>query len=667
MGEVYEATHERIAGRYAVKLSHGSMSSPEERARFDREAKVTSQLRHPNIVKVIDFNLAPDGRPFLAMEFLEGVDLAEELSRNGSMRLSRVLGILRQVASALEYAHGQGIVHRDLKPQNIFITPRPDSQSEFVTVLDFGISKVRTASVKLTQDKSQLGTPQYMAPEQVEGRIADIDERTDQFALAAIAYELLTNQPAFDGDSALVVMKRIAGGPRPKLRVQEPAMPASVENAILRGLAIERGKRFANLRDFLEALGRDGNAQANTATLVRREPLQSPARRWLWLAAGVGAFALVGGAGYWAGRSPAPIPPPPAKTPVEPEASEPGPVVSPPVGPESLVPGSVAPGPPMPAPAGPAVPAPPERASAEPEPARRASAVSPLAKRAPSGRTPPETTITETAALAEPGIRPNPSWPLFVETFKGPDAGKYRASVMKSVLKAGFDVVSDKRMLLVENDLGLLAVSDSYSSVARELNLRAFVSGIITGGPRPKARVLVRDPNGKPIGGQIFQATSAAKLMEMVSAGAGRKVASVVGLTAGGATAASGNFPPPGDAAPSQIKGVLEKLNDLDRQALQDYAANDFESARINWREAITVAGRAGLAADPIMARIWANLGALYINGFRDPAKGEKSLVVAVKIMPTIQPSDQLRSPAVTVALSAAAAAPAQSVQAPPP
>jgi hypothetical protein len=132
---------------------------------------------------------------------------------------------------------------------------------------------------------------------------------------------------------------------------------------------------------------------------------------------------------------------------------------------------------------------------------------------------------------------------VVVEAFKGPAADKYRIAVMKSVYREGIDVIPDKQLIKVEADLGLQRVADSYSGIARELKLTGFVSGIITGGRRPKARIIVRNADGKPIGGQIFQATSAPKLIAMVSAGAGTKVSAVLGST-------------PGDAATNEAEAV---------------------------------------------------------------------------------------------------------------
>ena len=146
MGELYEATHLRLAGRYAIKVLLPELAGiGEVIARFQREAEITSSLRHPNIVSVIDFNSTPDGRAFLVMEFLEGRDLgATSLAWRDDGRADAV--DLDQVVSALSAAHAHDVVHRDLKPQNLFVVPLPGDGREIVKVLDFGISKMREAA-----------------------------------------------------------------------------------------------------------------------------------------------------------------------------------------------------------------------------------------------------------------------------------------------------------------------------------------------------------------------------------------------------------------------------------------------------------------------------------------------------------------------------------------
>ncbi len=164
MGEVYEAAHTRLTGRYAVKvLHHHWAGDPRAIVRFGREAQITSGLRHPNIVAIIDFDYTPAGSPYLVMEFIEGVELATVIANQAPLQPDRVVRIVDQIASALTAVHARNIVHRDLKPQNIFLVPGERPGDERVKLVDFGISKVRAASVVLTGERAVLGTPQYMA------------------------------------------------------------------------------------------------------------------------------------------------------------------------------------------------------------------------------------------------------------------------------------------------------------------------------------------------------------------------------------------------------------------------------------------------------------------------------------------------------------------------
>ena len=191
MGAVYEGTQLRLGKRVAVKLLARELSSNQEAlARFRREAEVTSQLGHPHIVQVFDFGTAPTGEPYLVMEYLEGEDLDQRIRRSGRLPLATTVSVVKQVASALSSTHARGIVHRDLKPANIFVL-EIEGETDFVKVVDFGISKVRAASVRLTGASAVMGTPNYMSPEQALGQIDEIDHRTDQWSLACIAYEML--------------------------------------------------------------------------------------------------------------------------------------------------------------------------------------------------------------------------------------------------------------------------------------------------------------------------------------------------------------------------------------------------------------------------------------------------------------------------------------------
>ena len=284
MGELYEATHLRLSGRYAVKVLLPQFAAYEEViARFQREAEITSGLRHPNIVSVLDFNTTPDGRAFLAMEYLEGHDLASEIQQAGQMPLERVIDITGQVVSALSAAHAHGVVHRDLKPPNIFVSPLAGDGRDILKVLDFGISKMREAHTKLTREHSIMGTPQYMAPEQALGKMEEIDHRTDQFSLAAIAYEMLAGREAFRGDSVPAILYQVVHEtPQPLARFR-PDVSAAVEQVLLRALSKDSEARFPTIGQFGQAL----LAAAQGRTLPRDSSLAT-ARTELRLGPGPG-------------------------------------------------------------------------------------------------------------------------------------------------------------------------------------------------------------------------------------------------------------------------------------------------------------------------------------------------------------------------------------------
>jgi tRNA A-37 threonylcarbamoyl transferase component Bud32 len=272
MGEVYEATHDRLKGRYAVKVLLTEIKSRADVfQRFRREAEVTSDLRHPNIVHVIDFNVTPDGDPYLVMEYLDGIDLASELERVGAMPPSRVLDLVGQIASALAAAQDHKIVHRDLKPQNLFLLRLPGEDREVVKVVDFGISKVREATTKLTQDSAIIGTPQYMAPEQAQGKGLLIDERTDEFALATITYELFTGQPAFQGESPAAILYQVVHESPPPMPGLAPMVGPALDAVVRRAMSKSPQDRYPSALAFHHELVRAAAADSKVHTVALPE------------------------------------------------------------------------------------------------------------------------------------------------------------------------------------------------------------------------------------------------------------------------------------------------------------------------------------------------------------------------------------------------------------
>ena len=197
MGEVYRARDTRLDRIVAIKVLPASVAAdPDRRQRFDREARTISSLTHPHVCTLHDVG-HEDRIAYLVMELLEGQTLAERLTR-GALPLEQALQYAIEILDALDGAHRHGIVHRDLKPANVMLTKAG------VKLLDFGIAKVvapgaATAAATLTAEGTLLGTPQYMAPEQLEGRDADV--RIDLFAFGAVLYEMLTGHRAFPGES----------------------------------------------------------------------------------------------------------------------------------------------------------------------------------------------------------------------------------------------------------------------------------------------------------------------------------------------------------------------------------------------------------------------------------------------------------------------------------
>jgi serine/threonine-protein kinase len=276
MGEVYETRHLRIPGRFAVKVLHRE-DVPDSRslARFRREADITSSLRHPNIVQVLDFNELPDGAPYIVMEYLDGMDLAQRLHREGTLPPFEVARYVSQMASALAAAHEHGVVHRDLKPQNVFLVPMAGQTRQFVKILDFGISTVKGTHSPGEKPTSIIGTPQYMSPEQAAGDGREVDSRTDQFALAAIAYEMLTGAPAFPGEELPAVLYQVMHVDPAPLGDALKAMIGERGEAVLRRAMAKRPEdRYPGVLEFAAAFH---EAVLWAGATPRPTPVQSPA------------------------------------------------------------------------------------------------------------------------------------------------------------------------------------------------------------------------------------------------------------------------------------------------------------------------------------------------------------------------------------------------------
>jgi len=253
MGAVYRALDTRLGRTVALKTviaTHlGSAFNQELRARFMREALAASKVEHRNVVQVIDFGVAEDGTPYLVMEYLRGGDLAGLLKDTpGLLPIEQVADIMLNVCAALRACHQQGIVHRDLKPSNIFLA-ETDTGPE-VKVLDFGVSKAPIAG-DLTQEGQILGTPQYLSPEQVNGRVGP---ESDQYAIGVLLYICLTKRLPFEEHQNLSLLKAIEVGRFPAPRGYRPDIPELLEAAILRAMSADPTQRFESVHALGQAL-----------------------------------------------------------------------------------------------------------------------------------------------------------------------------------------------------------------------------------------------------------------------------------------------------------------------------------------------------------------------------------------------------------------------------
>jgi len=256
VGVVFEAAHRRLSRPFAIKVLRPKVAREAEVvARFQREAELTSRLGHPHIVEIVDFNQTPDGLPYIVMERLQGEDLLTRLEDIGPLEPTRTARILDQACSALQAAHDQGIIHRDLKPQNVFLC-RVGEDTDYVKILDFGMSKIHGLPSALTGPDMILGTPLYMSPEQAQGSSAAVDHRTDVFAMGAILYEMLSGRKAFLGQTLNEVLQNVIQREPPPLQQLCPELPLAAERVIAQALAKRREDRFGSVLELSRAFGR---------------------------------------------------------------------------------------------------------------------------------------------------------------------------------------------------------------------------------------------------------------------------------------------------------------------------------------------------------------------------------------------------------------------------
>jgi serine/threonine-protein kinase len=268
MGKVYLAEHVAIGKKVAIKvLSQAYCHRPDQVKRFLREARAASTIEHENVIDITDFGEMPNGSVFFAMEYLQGEDLGKLLRRHGRLPWPRARRIILQICRALQAAHARGIIHRDMKPENCFLITR-GGRRDFVKVLDFGIAKVvdedRKVSHTLTQAGALIGTPEYMAPEQVTGEVAD--PRMDIYSIGCIMYQLLTGRLPFQDKTMFGVLTQQVNMKPPPLREVAPEadIPEEVEAIVLKAMEKTKEARYQTMLELVEAIAAAPRGGANS-------------------------------------------------------------------------------------------------------------------------------------------------------------------------------------------------------------------------------------------------------------------------------------------------------------------------------------------------------------------------------------------------------------------
>jgi predicted Ser/Thr protein kinase len=266
MSSVYRARDTVLERTVAIKVLHEQYSDdPEYVERFRREARALAQLNHPNIVTVIDRGEF-EGRQFIVFEHVEGENLKELIDREGQLPVDQALALVHQVARGLAFAHEHGVVHRDVKPHNVLI-----DADGVAKVTDFGIARSVDPADGLTETGTLLGTSEYIAPEQASG--SRVDERSDQYSLGTVLYELLTGAPPFTGDNFMAVAMKHVQEPVPTVREVRPDVSPRLDAIVSRAMAKRPEDRFVSTEAMMAALEA---ARADTDGALAPAPATKP-------------------------------------------------------------------------------------------------------------------------------------------------------------------------------------------------------------------------------------------------------------------------------------------------------------------------------------------------------------------------------------------------------
>jgi serine/threonine-protein kinase len=258
MGVVLAARHLELGELVAIKLIGNDVQRDKiQLERFRREARAMMRIKSEHVVRTYDIGRLEDDTPFMVMEYLEGQDLTRRLQQTGPLTLHHAVDLMMEACDALAHAHCLGIVHRDLKPSNLFLVKRPDGR-EHLKVIDFGIAKQSNlghtgSSLSLTRTKQIVGSPQYMAPEQMSSA-KSVDARADIWSLGVTLFELLTGHVPFVGKTMVSLYKDISTSEPPAIRRYRPELPLAVESAVCRCMQKDRERRFNSVAELGAAL-----------------------------------------------------------------------------------------------------------------------------------------------------------------------------------------------------------------------------------------------------------------------------------------------------------------------------------------------------------------------------------------------------------------------------